>query len=147
MYEPSEVMRRLEAAASALVAAFEIHAPPIPVETMLREPRPGMWETVDINKLSGTFMSLKDIYSPRMSLARMLVRHVVNSPWGSDHDLLALLRQDEHYVRAFARMLVMPREMIDSLTPNQRNPGTIAVEFEVPEDDARQRLAELSDYR
>ena len=141
--QPEDHYETLESAAVELMTAFEIHAPPVPIETMLQNPRDEMWETVDVNQLSGTFLSIKDRFSPRMSLARLLARHVVSSPWGQARNLLAICQEDEDYLRAFARMLIMPRNMIETMTGSSRNSAIIPLEFEVPEDDARQRLSEL----
>jgi hypothetical protein len=139
-----EYMAQLEAIADELMTVFEVHAPPVPIETMLQNAPNGMWDTVDVNQLSGTFLSVTDQYSPRMSLARLLARHIANSAWGQERNLLDILSQDEQYIRAFARMIIMPREMINSMTGSMRTPGTINLEFEVPEDDAKKRLAEIT---
>ncbi|TVR21063.1 MAG: hypothetical protein EA396_09020 [Anaerolineaceae bacterium] len=138
-----EQREQLEAATQALLAAFDIYAPPVPVETMLQNPPPGMWNNVDINQLSGTFLVLKDQYSPRMSLARLLGRHVASSEWGAARGLYEIIIGNEDNLRIFARMLVMPRDMIQSLTPATRNAIAISDEFEVPEEDAQTRLDEL----
>lgn len=133
----------LEAATRELLHACDIHAPPVPVETMLQNPPPGMWENVDINQLSGTFLVLKDQYSPRMSLARLLARYVAGSGWGASRGLYDIVIGDDDHLRIFARMLIMPRDMIESLTPATRNAIAISDEFEVPEADAQARLDEL----
>ena len=52
--------------------------------------------------------------------------------------------RNEEMLYAFARMIVMPREMVDSLSPAARNATTMSMRFEVPEEDARQRLQDLS---
>lgn len=137
-------LAQLEDSADALIAAFDLHAPPIPIETMLRNPREGMWSEIDINRLSGTFMAVRDQYSPRMSLARMLARHAAFCPWGEARGLREIFTQDEEYLRAFARMIVLPREMIATLTGSARSIGAISHEFEAPEEDVRQRLLELN---
>lgn len=136
-------MKRLEQIAQELIDAFEIYTPPIPIESMLQHPKESMWEEVNVNQLSGTFLSLKDKYSPRMSMARLLVRHVAGSPWGKTRGLMEILRKDEEFIRAFARMIVMPVEMMNDLSRGARNPVAMSMYFEVPEDDARQRLQEL----
>ncbi|GAB4313042.1 MAG: hypothetical protein Kow00117_05750 [Phototrophicales bacterium] len=136
-------LERLEQIAEELIKTFEIYAPPVPIETMLRDPKNNMWETVDVNQISGTFLSIRDQYSPRMSLARLLARHVATSPWGKARGLLDILRKDEENIKAFARMLIMPREMVNSLPGSARNPLAMTHEFEVPEEDASLRLAEL----
>lgn len=133
---------RLEAIAQELIDAFQIVRPPVPVETMLHSPVDGMWDSLDVAQLSGTFLSFRDRYSPRMSIARLLARHAANSPWGKDRQLNTLIT-DEETLRAFARMIVMPAEMVRGLTKSGRNPTTMSLEFEVPEEDARVRLQEL----
>jgi len=135
--------KQLEAIAQELIQAFDIHSPPIPVESMLQFPKAGMWQKVDINQLSGTFMSLREKYSPRMSVARLLARHVAGSRWGQSRGVLEILRKDEELIRVFARMIVMPAEMVNGLTPAARNPVALSMQFEVPEEDARLRLQEL----
>lgn len=141
-FDPT-VMVQLESAAEALIEAFDIKAPPIPIETMLQEPRDGMWEQLDYNKMSGTFMAMTDQYSPRMSMARLLARQVIACPWGEERGLAEMIGSEGDYVKAFARMLIMPREMVNSLTGSTRNPAVMNIEFEVPEESARKRLTEL----
>lgn len=133
---------QLEQIATELCEIFEVYAPPIPIELMLQHPRENMWEEVDVTQLSGSFLSVKERFSPRMSLARLLVRHIVHSEWGSQNDLEGIL-DDDDYTNAFARMLLMPRDMVTGLTESMRNPTTMSTHFEVPESDAEQRLLEL----
>ena len=134
---------RLESVTQELMDAFNIAAPPIPIESMLQHPRPDMWDDVDITQLSGSFLNISESYSPRMSLARLLARHVINCPWGSERNLTGVDREEGKLYR-FARMLVMPESMILELTPTARTPQLVSAHFEVPEDDARLRLQELS---
>ncbi|MEQ8677587.1 MAG: hypothetical protein RLP44_13680 [Aggregatilineales bacterium] len=136
-------LEKLEKIALELITSYEITTPPVPIESMLKNPKDGMWKQVDVNQLSGSFISVKDRYSPRMSLARLLVRHVATSEWGKERQLQQLLIQDENHIYAFARMLVMPASMISSLSTASRNPTMISMKFEVPEDDARQRMFDL----
>jgi hypothetical protein len=138
-------MTNLETIATELVETFEINTPPVPIESMLQYPKADMWREVDINQLSGSFISVTEHYSPRMSLARLLARHVVTSPWGNQRGL-SELRHDEGLLRAFARMLIMPVGMVKALSSGARTPTAMSMHFEVPEEDARQRLEELSDH-
>jgi hypothetical protein len=138
-------MNHLEAIASELVKTFEINTPPVPIESMLQYPKADMWHEVDINQLSSSFISVKEHYSPRMSLARLLARHVVTSSWGNQRSL-SELRHNEVLLRAFARMLIMPVGMVKALSSGARTPTAMSMHFEVPEEDARQRLEELADY-
>lgn len=128
-----------------VMTAFDVVAPPIPVELMLQKPPAGMWEDVDVTQLSGSFLSIKDRYSPRMSMARLLAKHIAGSDWGRERGLFDLISQGQEHLNAFARGLLMPQEMVESRPANARNPTTMSLHFEVPEDDARQRLLELFD--
>lgn len=140
-------MRQLESIATELIRTFEIEHPPVPIEIMLQRPHPDMWSEVDITELSVGFLKSGGHFSPRMSLSRLLARHIIQSEWGSKHGLEAIFRQDrdDQMLRAFARMLIMPLEMIRALSPGARTPVAMSVHFEVPEDDARQRLSEVGD--
>ncbi len=133
----------LEAIAQEVIDSFEVTAPPVPIETMLQKPPNNMWSEVDVNQLSGNFLNIKDRYSPRMSLARLLTRHILSSEWGAQRGLPTLITHTDH-VQAFARMLVMPREMITAMTTGGRNPTSMSIHFEVPEEDALKRLQELA---
>lgn len=137
-------MKNLEAIAVELLELYEVDKPPIPIEMMLRNPKNDMWKKVDINQLSGTFLSVRDQFSPRMSLTRLLVRHITNSDWGKERKLHQIFIEDEDLLRAFARMLIMPAPMMEELSSGARNPIAVGLKFEVPEDDARIRLSELS---
>jgi len=138
-------MNPLESIATEVIETFDIKAPPIPIESMLQHPRPDMWQEVDIARLSGGFLSVKEIYSPRMSLARLLARHIATSEWGKTHNLRELLKEEEQ-IYAFARMLIMPMGMVKALSSGARVPMTMSFHFEVPEEDARLRLSELVNY-
>jgi hypothetical protein len=132
----------LEQAAQDILTIFEVYAPPIPIESMLQRPRGNLWEAVDPTQLSGSFMSLKEKFSPRMSLARLLVRHVASSAWGRERGLFQMMQQPE-MIQAFARMILMPRDMILTMSPREQNPLSVSSEFEVPPSDAEIRLREL----
>lgn len=140
-------MNQLQSIAAELIHTFEIEHPPVPIEIMLQRPRPDMWAEVDITELSVGFLKTGGHFSPRMSLARLLARHIIQSEWGDKHGLDAIFKQDkdDQLLRAFARMLIMPLDMIRALSPGARTPVAMSVHFEVPEDDARQRLSEISD--
>lgn len=133
---------QLEDLTTRILEMFDVYAPPVPIELMLQKPLPGLWEKIDITQLSGSFLSVKERFSPRMSLARLLARHIAASEWGQQQGLLGLLH-DSDAIQAFARMLIMPREMIMGLTASSRNPAYISTYFEAPQEDASQRLIEL----
>lgn len=135
----------LEALVTELLDTFEVSNPPIPIETMLQKPPQGMWEELDVTQLSGSFLKINDTYAPRMSMARLLARHIARSEWGKAHGLQGMDgREDE--IRVFARMLIMPRTMIENLSAAARVPSTMRLQFEVPEEDAQQRLQDIKQY-
>jgi hypothetical protein len=139
-------LSRLEQVASELIETFEITGPPIPIEIMLQRPKPDMWQEVDITELSVGFLRAGGHFSPRMSLARLLARHIIQSDWGEKRGLRELFKddKDESLLRAFGRMLIMPETMVKALSEGARTPITMSIHFEVPEDDANQRLKELN---
>ncbi len=134
--------KNLEAIVQEICGIFDVYAPPVPVELMLQKPPDGLWEEVDVSQLSGSFLSIKERYSPRMSMARLLSRHIAVSPWGAERSVNTII-DDTDSVNRFARMLMMPEDMVTALTSSKRNPKAMSLHFEVPEDDARQRMLEL----
>ena len=136
---------QLEAIATELLQIFEINAAPVPIEIILQRPKPDMWKEVDISEISLGFLKDGGQYGPRMSLARLLARHVIQCEWGEQRGLKGVLRQPDanETVYALARMLIMPLELVKSLTPTARTPLIMSMHFEVPEEDAKQRLDEL----
>jgi len=135
-------MNQMEAAVEELLTIFEIDTPPVPIEIMLQNPRANMWREVDVTQLSGSFLKLDDAYSPRMSMARLLARHIVFSPWGQQRGLDAI-GSDEDAIRALARILIMPRSMVQNVSTASRTVATMRLHFEVPENDASLRLQDL----
>jgi hypothetical protein len=135
---------RLEGIVADLMAVYDVKLPPVPIEVMLARPREAMWEEMDLNQLTGGFLRLTDQYSPRMSMARMLARHLIFSPWGIERGLPDLVGRDEAKTRQLARMLIMPRSMMNAISPARRVAAQISTDFEVPPDDALQRLEELA---
>ena len=133
---------QLESITNELINFYGIQDPPVPIESMLQRPIDDMWEELDISKLSSSFINVNDYYSPRMSLARLLARHVAESQWGQERGL-GEIADNEEKLRSFARMLMMPAILVKALSAQARNPEWISVHFEVPVDDAEMRLHEL----
>lgn len=136
---------QLEKIASELIRTFEIEDPPVPIEIMLQRPKPDMWEEVNIADLSVGFLKTGGHYSPRMSLARLLARHIIKSDWGDTRGLPVIMKRgkNDEVVNAFGRMLIMPYEMVKALSEGARTPITMSMHFEVPEEDALLRLNEV----
>ena len=139
---PEEQLVVIETAISDLMMAFDVTEPPIPVEIMLQRPKAGMWKEVNLSELSTAFINVKQRYSPRMSVARLLARCACRSEWGDRRNLAAVGSTDDG-LRALARAILMPQNMLDKLPSASRTPVAVSMRFEVPEDDARQRLVDL----
>lgn len=139
----AENKQKLEAVGRELIHMYSVSAPPIPIERMLQHPHPDMWDEVDMDNISSTFLNISTPYSPRMSLARFLARQIAKSPWGRQRGL-AGLDDDEEAIHSLARVIIMPADLVLELSESSRTPQLISLHFEVPEDDARLRLSELS---
>lgn len=138
----NDTYKQLDRIVDELMEIFEIHTPPVPIETMLNNPRNAMWKEVNVAQLTGSFLTFTDQYSPRMSMARLLARHVINCEWGKAKNLPDMVDDDET-LRVFARMLIMPAELLNVVGQAMRTPNTVSMQFEVPEDDAHKRLLQL----
>lgn len=136
-----ETLTLIEVAVNDLMIAFDVTTPPVPVEIILQRPKAGMWKEINLSELSGAFIRVGQRYSPRMSIARLLVRYILRSEWGAQHGLLAI-GQDEKSLHALSRAILIPRSMIASEAISY-HPGVISTRFEIPEDDARLRLIEM----
>lgn len=137
--------QKLEQIAEDLVQQYEIHGPPVPIESMLQRPPRDMVddpEQLNISRLSTSFISVGELYAPRMSLARLLAREIVSSDWGAEQGLPELAGNEEG-VHAFARTIMMPASLIHPLSESALTAEYISVHFEVPADDALLRLNEL----
>ena len=139
-------MQELEAVGRELMQLYSVAAPPIPIERMLQHPHPDMWDEVDMNDFSATFLNVSTPYSPRMSLARFLARQIAKSPWGHARGLDGV-DEDDTIIHGLARVLIMPADLVMEISETSWTPQLISLHFEVPEDDARLRLSELSAHK
>jgi hypothetical protein len=130
-----------DAVVAELISAFDVERAPVPVELMLKRPRPGMWQEPNLGDLSLSFIQLSSPFSPRMSIARLLARHLCGCPWGEARGLRRDHTDDE--IRYLARAILMPAAMVAALPESQRDPLDLSVRFEVPEPDALARLQDL----
>ena len=125
-----------------LLTIYDIRRAPIPIEVILQQPMPDMWEQVDLAAVSGTFYALNDPYGPRLALARLLVRLLAGSAWGGQRGMAGLDMQPSAVYRA-ARALLMPKAMIVEMPAAALNPTTVSTLYQVPPSEAEQRLIEL----
>jgi hypothetical protein len=138
----------LEGLIRSLLELYEITAPPIPLEKMLQTARPGLWETFDLSEVSVGFFSPTNFtnpYAPRVSLARMIGRKLLESDWGKERALPDRIRDDGD-IHKLARILMMPRHMIEALPLANRTPEVLSDYFEVPKSDVELRLTDLAQY-
>src|SRR5258708_37570611 len=138
MLMPEDQLPVIEAAIDELMAAFDVNDPPIPIEIMLQRPKAGMWKEVNLSELSTAFINVKQRYSPRMSVARLLARLACRSEWGDRHNLGTVGSTDES-LRALARAVLMPRSMLDRLAPPTRTPKGVTNGLLGPGEDDRRR--------
>jgi hypothetical protein len=130
----------LESAADALVAAFDVKTPPVPIDTMMMTPRPGMWPKIDLSQLTLSFTARGDRFAPRISIARMVVRQLVYTDWGKAQKLPELVGDDPSAIAEFGRMVLMPMSLIEKMPVKEQTAIGVAMSFMVPEDDAEARL-------
>jgi hypothetical protein len=135
-------MQELETVGRELIHLYSVSAPPVPIERMLQHPHPDMWDDVDMDNISSTFLNISTPYSPRMSLARFLARQIAESPWGRERGL-AGVGDDDQAIHTLARVIIMPADLVLEISEASRTPQLISLHFEVPEEDARLRLKEL----
>lgn len=134
---------QLEQAADDFITDYGIMTGPIPVDDLLNKPLPGMWEKVDLSQLTLSFSVRGDRYAPRVSIAKLLVRQLIGSNWGVQHQLPELINSDNERLLMFTRMILMPRVLLNKIPHGRWHPVEIASDFLVPEDDAEARLALL----
>lgn len=137
---------RLEAVVDELLALYGYRTAPIPIEAMLQHPQPLMWSEVDVSQISIGYFNMNEPYAARMSLARLLARHLITCEWGRIRGLPALGTEAE--LRPItARILTMPAPLVFAIHDNTRTATLMRQHFEVPSDEAEKRLGELAQYR
>jgi hypothetical protein len=140
MSESDELADLIEHTVDELLNIYDIDRPPVPVELMLQRPREGMWKEIDLSEMSASFLNLFDRYAPRMSAVRFLARTVARSEWGKDRGLDGLLTNPDA-LRRLARAIIMPKAFLED--DQVADKTAISLRFEVPEEDAEERLNDL----
>jgi len=141
-HSPAQLFIIFDSAVKELLAIYDVTTAPVPVETILQHPRAGMWDHINFSEMPIAAGNIKTRFNPRMSLARMLARMIVSSDWGTPRELNSFGR-DEELIQAFARALIMPRDWLTAMPTTLQTPLQVSLRYEVPEEDARLRLAEL----
>jgi hypothetical protein len=138
----SQSLQLIDLAVADILKLYDVTAPPIPVEMMLHRPKNNLWEATDPNEMTNSAGLRQSRHSLRMSVARLLVRSICASDWGSQHHLTAF-GQDREALRVFARALLMPRNLLEQISEGVRTPPVIGMRFQVPDEDAQLRLLDL----
>lgn len=137
----SDFLEKAELAVEEILAAFDVDRLPIPVEVMLQRPREELWPYVDLSEMSASFLHLNHRYAPRMTVVRLLAKHIARSEWGFEHGLEVAYSFDDG-INQLSRALIMPKRFIDDF-PDLDDIPLVSVQFEVPEDDVVSRLQDL----
>ena len=135
-------LEQMEIAAQEIMDVFDVDQPPVPVELMLERPREGLWTRADLAELTSSFLVMTDRYSPRMSVARLLARHIARSDWGVKHGLAPVFHS-KNLINTFARVLMMPRKMVTDALESGQSEIALINRFEVPENDYMIRMEDL----
>lgn len=131
----------LAAAADALVTLFGITEPPVAIEMMMNNPRPGLWTHTDFSQLTFSFAIRGDRHAPRISMARMIVRLLIDTEFGRKHRLSELIGISPERITEMARLVLVPDTLLSHLPPSEHNAIAVAMTFMIPEDDAEARLS------
>lgn len=132
----------LESAVDEIMMLFDVDHPPVPIELMLERPREGLWTRADLTELTSSFLVMTDRYSPRMSVARLLARHIARCDWGDEHGLGPIFNS-KTLTNRFARALMMPRGMVAQAFEDGQSHIAMLNRFELPENDFKMRMIEL----
>jgi hypothetical protein len=143
MPESNELLMTMDNVVEEILQAYDVDRPPIPVELMLQRPRADTWAEIDLTEMSVSFLSLADRYAPRMSAVRLLARNIIRSEWGKERGL-GSFATESNLINMFARAIIMPRRLLEPMEKEALNPTTISLRFEVPEEDAQERLKDLN---
>ncbi len=135
-------LEQLEEATDEIIVVFDVDQPPVPIELMIERPREGLWSRADLADLTSSFLVISDRYSPRMSVARLLARHIARSDWGVERGLETVYFSKE-LTNQFARALLMPRVMTREAAESGQSATALINRFEVPTKDFHLRLEEL----
>ncbi len=139
---PPETRIRINRLVNALLARYQVIAPPVPIERMLQQPIDSLWEPhpSQISFILGHGLYR---YAPRLAEARLLYRMLADSPTAREGGLDTPWPVSRRVVKYFARCLLMPEDWIRALPQSDRTPDAVSEMFEVTSYDAIIRLAEL----
>ena len=139
---PPETRARINRLAATLLERYQITAPPVPIERMLRQPLGDLWEA---HPSQISFILGHGIYryAPRLAEARLLYRMLSDSAEAREAGLDAPWPVPRRAIKYFARCLLMPEGWIRALPQPDRTPDVASEIFQVTSYDVIIRLAEL----
>jgi hypothetical protein len=139
---PPETRIRINRLVNALLERYQIAAPPVPIERMLKQPYDDLWEAhpSQISFILGHGLYR---YAPRLAEARLLYRMLSDSPTAREAGLDTPWPVPRRAIKYFARCLLMPEDWIRALPQPDRTPDAVSEIFQVTSYDAIIRLAEL----
>lgn len=139
---PLDTRARIHLLAQRLLDHYQITAPPVPIDDLLRKPILNLWES-NPEKVSAIIGHGLYRYAPRLAEARLLYRYISDSAAARTAGFDAPWPAARREVKYFARCLLMPEDWIRALPEAERTPDTISEQFQVTPFDALIRLAEL----
>jgi hypothetical protein len=139
---PPETRARINRLVNALLERYQISAPPVPIERILRQPLDDLWEA---HPSQISFIMGHGIYryAPRLAEARLLYRMLADSVTARQAGWDAPWPVSRRAIKYFARCLLMPEGWIRALPQSDRAPDVVSEIFQVTSYDAIIRLAEL----
>ena len=139
---PPETRARINRLANALLERYQVAAPPVPIERILRQPLDGLWEA---HPSQISFILGHGIYryAPRLAEARLLYRMLSDNVAAREAGLDTPWPVSRRAIKYFARCLLMPEGWIRALPQADRTPDAVGEIFQVTSYDAIIRLAEL----
>ena len=133
---------RIHLLAQRLLEHYQVTAPPVPVDDMLRHPVLDLWDS-NPEQVSSIIGHGLYRYAPRSAAARLLYRYISDSAAARAAGFDAPWPAARREVKYFARCLLMPEDWIRAVPEVDRTPDTISEQFQVTPFDALIRLAEL----
>lgn len=139
---PLELRTQIENLAGALLERYHVATPPVPIDTMLKDPLLDLWD-VDPSQLSSSFGHGVFRHAPRLAQARLLYRAISDSEAARAAGLNAPWPAASREVKYFSRCLLLPEAWIRQLPESDLVVEAISDKFQVPPFDVVVRLGEL----
>ncbi len=137
-----ETRTQLDQLAHLLLERYQVTAPPVPIDLMLKQPLDQLW-VVDYEQISFSLGHGIYEYAPRLAEARLLYRSLADNAAAAQAGFVAPWPIAGRAIKYFARSLLLPAAWIRALPEPDRTPEAIGENFQVPPSDAIVRLAEL----